>query len=190
MPSRALQEWRTTQRVELDRLDAAVRASERALRQQLVDAYILMLAAHFQRYCRGLHDEAVTLAANQVLPTSLGHLLRVRLIDGRQLDRSNARSSTLEADFARFDMRFWDELIELDGRNERRRLQLNQLNVWRNAVAHQGFRLSTSNAAAVAGTARTLRWARVWRRNCAALAQQIDRIVSRRLTSLIGRRPW
>ena len=51
MPSQALRKWRTTQRAELDRLDAAVRAvdaSQPALRQQLVDMYIPLLAGQFQ----------------------------------------------------------------------------------------------------------------------------------------------
>jgi hypothetical protein len=191
MPSRALQEWRTTQRADLDRLEAAVRgAPERALRQQLLDAYIVLVAAHFQRYCRGLHDEAIRAVANQVLPASLGQLLGGRLRDGRQLDRGNARPSALQADFGRFRMDLWDELIRLDARNRRRYRELDQLNAWRNAVAHQGFPLSSLNATAVAGTTRTLRLVRAWRGSCAALARQIDRIVSRHLAQLIGTRPW
>ena len=150
----------------------------------------MAVAGHFQRFCRSLHDEAVAAAANQVTPASIGKLLGDRLSDGRQLDRGNARPAALQADFRRFDIRLWDDLIQLDGRNRQRHQQLDQLNAWRNAVAHQGFPLSSSTAMAVAGSARTLRWARVCRGNCAALAQQIDSIVSLHLTSLIGRRPW
>jgi hypothetical protein len=189
MPSQALQEWRTTQRAELDRLDAAVRASERALRQQLVDAYILLLAGQFQLYCRGLHDDAVEFAADHVRPSGAVPIVN-ELLFGRMLDRGNAHSAALAADFRWLGSDVWTELFRSDPRNRGRKVRLDQLNVWRNAVAHQALPLSAGNAATTAGTARTLRWARVWRSNCSALAHQLDMVVKNRLTAMLGIRPW
>ena len=190
MPSRALQEWRTTQRAELDRLDAAVRgASERALRQQLVDAYIVAVAGHFQRYCRSLHNDAIEFAADTVRPASAAPIVNA-LVHGRLLDRGNAHSSALAADFGWRGLRLWEELVESDQRNRQRRTRLDQLNAWRNAIAHQARPLAPTDTAAAAGATRTLRWARLWRADCSALAHQMDSYVKRRLTSLLGIRPW
>ena len=189
MPSQALRQWRTTQRAELDRLDAAVRASERVVRQQLVDAYILLVAGHFQLYCRSLHDEAVGVAAGCVRPAGAVAIVN-ELVRGRLLDRGNAQPSALAADFRWLDEELWSELVKLDARNRPRRERLDQLNVWRNAIAHQALPLSSGNAAKAAGTARTLRWTRVWRANCSALARQLDSFVKVKLTAMLGSPPW
>jgi hypothetical protein len=189
MPSRALQEWRTSQRAELDRLEAAVRASPRALRQQLVDAYILLLAGQFQLYCRRLHDEAVGIAAAHVRPAGAAVILDELGIN-RRLDRGNAHSAALRDDFRWLDAHLWTELARLDRRNELRRTHLDQLNVWRNAIAHQALPPAGPQAVTAAGTARTLRWARVWRANCSALAHQLDQFVKRRLNTMLGIRAW
>ena len=190
MPSRALQEWRTTQRADLDRLDAAVRgASGHALRQQLVDAYILALAGQFQLYCRTLHTDAVAFAANNVSPASAAPIVNA-LAHRRLLDHGNAHSSALGADFEWLGPELWTALVKSDQRNRLRRTRLDQLNAWRNAVAHQARPLAPRDAAAAASAARTLRWARLWRADCSALAHQMDRYVQGRLTSLLGIRPW
>jgi hypothetical protein len=193
MPSQALHEWRTTQRAELDRLDAAVgavTAPDRAYRQQLVDAYILLLAGQFQLYCRTLHAEAADIVVGHVQPASAGVIMRALLVSRRQLDRANAHPAALDADFGLLDVDLWTELTRLDRRNHLRRRRLDQLNVWRNAIAHQAYPLAQGNSAKAAGTARTLRWARRWRSNCSALAHQMDTIVRTRLTNLLGTRPW
>jgi hypothetical protein len=190
MPSRALREWRTTQRAELDRLEAAARAAEPALRQQLVDAYIVLLAGQFQRYCRSLHKEAVELAANSLQPAGAGVVMRHVLMRRRQLDRGNAHSAALVADFGWLAKDFWADLAQQDPRNGRRRHRLEQLNAWRNAVAHQTLPPTGATVALVMGTARTLRWTRVWRANCSALAQQLDTFVRKGLTMHFGVARW
>jgi hypothetical protein len=193
MPSRALQEWRTTQRAELDQLDAVVRGvrvSERVLRQQLVDAYILLLAAQFQLYCRNLHGEAAGIATGHVQPARVREIMMGLFVGRRQLDRGNAHPAALTADFRLLDVDLWPELVQRDRRNHQRQRRLEQLNLWRNAIAHQSFQLTPGNTATAADSDRTLRWARVWRTNCSALAHQMDTIVRVSLTNLFGTRPW
>jgi hypothetical protein len=190
MPSRALREWRTTQRAELDRLEAAARSSQPALRQQLVDAYILWPAGGFQLYCRSLHDEAVDHAVGSVRPASAGVVMSQVLLRNRHLDRGNAHPAALADDFRWLAYDFWADLLQQDPRNERRRRLLDQLNVWRNAIAHQALPPSGGNATRTAGTTRTLHWALLWRANCSALAQQMDKFVRTSLTNQFGVKPW
>jgi hypothetical protein len=144
MPSQALRKWKTTQRAELDRLDAAVHAShasDRAHRQQLVDMYILLLAGQFQGYCRALHDEATGIVVAHVRPVGARTLVNELLTGRRQLDRGNAHPAALGADSGPLDMDLWPELARRDGRAQQRRHRLDQLNVWRNAIAHQALPL-------------------------------------------------
>jgi hypothetical protein len=154
-----------------------------------VDAYILLLAGQFQLYCRTLHDEAVRIVAVHVRPAGTAVILdEVR--SNRRLDHGNAHSAALGDDFRWLGSNVWTELVRMDRRNGRRRTRLDQLNVWRNAIAHQALPPAEPYAVTAAGTARTLRWARHWRANCSALAHQLDRFVKQRLNIMLGIRPW
>ncbi len=194
MPSRALVRWESAQQVELDRLDAAHFAvggagpGRRTATQHINDAYIVLLAAHFQQFCRDLHTEAA-----KALAASTPHVTDVvmsALMRGRQLDRGNARPSALTADYQRLGIEIWPELALFDRRTAVRRRRLEQLNVWRNAVAHGDFQLSPGAVAAVAGTRRTLAFVQACRACCEVLARQFDAVVEDHLSSLLGAPPW
>lgn len=177
MASRALAVWESEQRVELDRVEAARHG----------DACIVLLAAHFQQFCRDLHTEAA-----EAIAASTPHkkLVERALLLGRQLDRGNATPAALGADFRRLGVELWRHLSTWDRRTPARRRRLEQLNVWRNAVAHRDFRLSPSARATVAGTTRSLAFARSCRACCDVLAPQFDAVVELRLWGQLGRPPW
>jgi hypothetical protein len=196
MPSRALQQWRTTQRAELDLVEATLRRVpgrspvERAMRQRLVDAYILLLAGHFQLFCRDLHSEAAGFVAGRVQPPAAAGMVRELLTSRRLLDRGNASSATLAADFGRLDVELWRQLELCDPRNNGHQRRLDQLNVWRNAIAHQDFAFGPAQTKTVAGSGRSLRWTRLWRGSCSTLAEQLDVEINRQLRILTGAVPW
>ena len=64
---------------------------------------------------------------------------------------------------------------------------LEQLNAWRNAIAHQDF-----PAAMLRGgrPALSLAQVQVWRKACDALARSFDEVMRIHLLGLIGRTPW
>ena len=69
----------------------------------------------------------------------------------------NPNPGNVGSDFARFDMDFWSAVKALDARNQRRQDALQDLNEWRNAIAHQDW-------AKVGGSPTfRLRTVRVWR---------------------------
>jgi hypothetical protein len=62
MPSPALTAWSTSSAAALSQLQAH-RVTGGAPGLQLHYAYVLLLCAHFQAYCRELHPHTVTIAA-------------------------------------------------------------------------------------------------------------------------------
>lgn len=196
MPSRALSRWLSEAQAELDELeDAHARASirrrtRRALARQLCRAYVVSLSAQFQRFCRDLHSEASQRLADAVEPKAFrGAVLRL-LTDGRRLDAGNATAATLGPDFDRLGLAF---LAELEARPEsrRRRLDLERLNVWRNAIVHLDFTLKPGREKLVRGTSPdSIGDVRRFRQACGTLAREIDRVVRAHVSGVVGGAPW
>jgi len=197
MPSKALDHWLNQSQTELDELENAhvqVGGSgpgRRYLTRQINHSYLVAVAAQFQRFCRDLHSEAAQRLADAVQPQSFrGAVLRL-LTENRKLDTGNANESTLGPDFDRLGLQFFDEVKAASGFNKRRRLRLEQLNIWRNAVVHQNFKLKPHHEAMVKGTdPDRVADARMWRRTCKELAKQFDDVVRRHVSGVVGGAPW
>jgi hypothetical protein len=77
MSSAALQKWHTKRCLELDELEQAHRSiggprrGRRFATQQVNNAYLMLLSAQFQGYCRDLHAECVDYLLVDVNPTKL-----------------------------------------------------------------------------------------------------------------------
>lgn len=190
MPSRSLLLWQTQRQRQLDEVErahAAVAGTGRGRHyatEQVNRAYAVLLASQFQGFCRDLHSEAADVLANATTPASLGPMMRERLIAGRQLDRGNAHPGSIGSDFGRFfTIPFWEELDAASLRFEQRRAQLDALNAWRNAIAHQDF-------VGVGLVRLRVAQVRLWRAACRDLARAFDRVLRRRLRTLVGSRPW
>lgn len=206
MPSLALQEWLGTRSVQLDELDAAHGAvggagpGRRYATRQLNHAYTVVLAAQFQGFCRDLHTESVDVVADTIGSISFAGSVNRSAIAGivlnalthsRQLDRGNAHPGSLGASFDSFDLEIWSDARRLDARTARRSVRLEQLNIWRNAIAHQDFDFSRHQLEVLAGMTRLgLDQVRMFRSCCDQLAVTFDRVLARHLESIVGGRPW
>jgi len=192
MPSPALTAWSTSSAAALSQLEAAhaavggTRAGRRTNTLQLNYAYVLLLSAHFQAYCRGLHTDVAQLLVDASDP-EIGAVLDINLAFNRQLDRGNAQPATLGADFNRFDFEFWTVVKATDARNEARQRKLEELNAWRNAIAHHDI---DTRRADLHPHEVTLAACRTWRGALNGLARSFDRVLSDRLQTLIGTHPW
>lgn len=188
--SRSYRLWSTRRAATLDELEAAHAAvggtgpGRRVATQQLNYAYAVLLAAEFQGYCRDLHTEAAE-AFVAGLPVGHQQIVVDVLTGGRRLDRGNANPSTIGADFGRLGFDLWSATDAVaDGRALRRRLD--ELNAWRNAVAHADY-----DPARLGGTIRLpLVRVRRWRVNCRRLARLLDVAVGREMLRATGVRPW
>jgi hypothetical protein len=150
VPSNSLQRWQTQARHALDQMERAHAAlgghgpGRRYATLQINHAYLVLVASHFQGYCRDLHAESTDYLCRQdsppAAPDPRRDVLRFTLALNLQIDSRNAQPGAIGADFNRFNIRFWDRVKAVAPiQNERRRVQLEQLNTWRNAIAHQDF---------------------------------------------------
>jgi hypothetical protein len=190
MASRALAEWQGRRASELDELLAAHRAvggtapGRRYTTAQLNRAYALAVAAQFQGFCRDLHTEAIDELVAVAQPTPLAAQLGVLMSSRRQLDRGNASPAALEQDFGLLGLPLWSRLEARDRRTTIRRARLEELNRWRNAIAHEDF------GQLPAGAVLHLAAVKGFRRSCDALAASLDREVAAHVAGIVGRDPW
>jgi hypothetical protein len=192
MPSPALTAWSTSSAAALSQLQAAhhavggTRAGRRTNTLQLNYAYVLLLCAHFQAYCRGLHTNAAQLLVEAIDP-AIAAVVDANLTFARQLDRGNAQPSAIGADFYRFDLEFWTVVDAVDARNAARRRKLETLNAWRNAIAHHDI---DSRRGDLHPREVTLAACRTWRDALNGLAESFDQALAGHLATLLGARPW
>ncbi len=193
MASRSYDQWRTTRAAELNQIEKALVAiggtkrGRRYATQQVNRAYAVLLASHFQGFCRDLHSECVNYLISEITTDPVAQeLIRANLTWNRQLDRGNAHPANLKKDFDRLQIDFWAEADRVQPRCARWRSQLESLNNWRNAISHQDF-----DPTKLGGTA-TLRLAAIkrWRTVCGRLARTFDTVMFQHLRGLTGKAPW
>lgn len=192
MPSRALKTWRIEAKAALDEIEgahAAVEGTGRGRRyatHQINQAYAVLLASRFQKFCRDLHTEAADVLIDDIEPIFLKGVISRQFTWGRKLDRGNANPANIGSDFSRLGFDFWSAVQSHNRWNSRRKEHLEKLNAWRNAIAHQDF-----DPIRLGGHATVqLRHVQQWRKACDGLAASFDVVVASYLESLVGRRPW
>jgi hypothetical protein len=190
MSSKSYQGWRTVRKDELDKIEhahGAVGVTGRGrwyATQQVNQAYVVLLASHFQGFCRDLHEESVNSFVKLITPAPLQPIIRKELLWNRQLDKGNAQPGSIGADFGRLGMSpFWTHVQSYD-LQEQFQEKLVELNEWRNAIAHQDF-------TELRGSVK-LRLAQVqqWRIICNRLARVFDQVMRSYLYSRTGAWPW
>lgn len=191
MPSRALDKWHTDRAACLDEIEAAHRSvggtgpGRRFATREINHAYTLLLSAQFQGFCRDLHTEAADLIAKFLPQVPYQNLLRGELYTNRKLDHGNPIPGNIGADYNRLGVQFWPNVLARDARNAGRRDQLEQLNRWRNAIAHQQF-----DPALLGGVTLHLAQVRAWRSACNELAKSFDDVASVAVRAFTGMAPW
>lgn len=191
MTSISLQAWRTTRQTALDELAVAHQSvggtgpGRRHATQQINQAYAVLLSSQFQGFCRDLHSECADYFVQNVPTGLLRTTLRNALVQNRKLDTGNPNPGNIGADYNRFGLPFWDEVRSLDVRNQGRQNRLTELNVWRNAIAHQDF-----NPAILGTTSLRLQRIREWRNACQQLAICFNEVMRSHIQAINGVSPW
>lgn len=192
MPSRALDHWTNATAHQLDQIadaHAAVggtKPGRRSATEQINNAYVVLLAAAFQRFCRDLHTESINALLGSLSPAPpLETVLLAIALHGRQLDFKNATRETIAKDFNPLGLRILDELKARRKGNDKRLITLDSLNSWRNAIAHQDF-----DRKVLVPRKIHLKTVGIWRRQCAILAADLDGVMKSHLAALAGVSPW
>ena len=187
MPSAALLKWQNERLPSLVQVDAQCVATVAAVPANLalIDenyrGYVLLLAAHFQGFCRDLHTECVQIIASKVRP-SLEILFQSQFSARRELDRGNANAKSIIEDFSRFGFSMKTQLDGIAGAVALK-ADLHTLNEWRNAAAHH-------NPSLPPGGPLTVPLVQGWRNSCNLLATAIDKILYTQLRIRLRRQPW
>src|SRR5579862_7786923 len=120
MPSNSLEHWRKESLARLDEIAAAhesVGGNARGRRYatlQINYAYVVLLSAEFQRFCRNLHSESVDQLVSVVTPKILKTVLREEFLRDRTLDKGNPNAGNLGRDFNRLGVQFWHDVKTAD----------------------------------------------------------------------------
>lgn len=191
MPSKSLEKWLKERSEALNQIEGAharVGGTSRGRRyatEQINHAYATLLSSQFQGFSRDLHSECVDHIVNGA-PAGFQTILRTLLIRDRKLDKGNPNPGNLGADFGRFGFAFWRAVQADDHQNDRRQGLLEELNEWRNAIAHQDF-----HAAKLGGTTTLhLGTIRRWRRALNRLALSFDNVLRSHINTLTRLYPW
>jgi hypothetical protein len=191
MPSRSFENWADERSRALDQISSAharVGGSQRGRRyatEQLNHAYTTLLSSQFQGFCRDLHSESVDYIVDGA-PADYQDMLRTLLIQNRKIDKGNPNPGNLGDDFGRFGISFWTDVKADFRQNDRRQAILENLNSWRNAIAHQDF-----DAAKLGGTTSLhLSQVQAWRRSLHRLAQSFDNVMKKAITNVTKVVPW
>lgn len=191
VPSASLRAWTGPRAAKLDEIEAAHKAlsgsgrGRRWATEQVNHAYAVLLSSQFQAYCRDLHSECIDSFLNARSNHPTEEIVRNQFVFARRLDRGNPTPGNIGADFDRLGLELWPAARKLDSRNSSRQRRLEQLCVWRNAIAHQDFDRSLLDPARL-----HLATVRAWRRSCDGLAHSFDRALRGYLAHITGSKPW
>lgn len=189
MPSRALRNWQTRSRKVLDEVEAAHavvgggRGARGFARQQINQAYVVLLSSQFQRFCRDLHSDAADFLAAQSTFASIAPLLTASLSHERRLDTGNPNPGNIASDFNRYGIEIWKLVSKRNAHTRRRRERLER---WRNAIAHHDFRSPHLDGRETVRISEV----RSWRAACDGLAIDFDAVMRLYLKTTCGVVPW
>ncbi|MFL5542462.1 MAG: hypothetical protein ACJ8J0_25975 [Longimicrobiaceae bacterium] len=155
-------------------------------RQQINQAYVVLLSSQFQRFCRDLHSDAADFLAGQPAFTNLAPLLTASLSHARRLDTGNPNPVSIASDFNRYGIEIWTLAGKRNSRTHRRRERLEALNRWRNAIAHHDFRSPHLEGRETVRISEV----RSWRAACDGLAIDFDAVMRIYLKATCGVAPW
>jgi hypothetical protein len=193
VPSAALHNWSTGRAAALDEIEDAHRSlggsgpGPRFATQQINQAYTVLVSSQFQAFCRDLHMECAGHLVAPVPSLDLRAMYHSALVMSRKLDRGNPNPGNIGSDFNRFGLYFWPTVDVYRRQNPQRRALLEELNDWRNSIAHQDFA-----PAMLRGGRPILQLVQVqgWRRACDSLAGSFDGVLHAHISRKTGTVPW
>jgi hypothetical protein len=184
VPSASLLQWQNDRMLRLQQVDLqcssclATVPSNAHLIEENLRAYVMLLSAHFQGFCRDLYTESAMVIASKVR-RALRLLVQQQFTARRKLDRGNPNLQNLKDDFNCLGLTLD---LTSDPANLSRLSHLSDLNRWRNVAAHQG-------TTAPPGIPLNLLSLKAWQTSCEGLAVSLDDAVYNHLRRILKRAP-
>ena len=182
MPSRALGIWDGDRVPRLALVDGQLASvADPRLTEENLRAFVVLLSAHFQGFCRDLYTEAAQVIASKVRK-SLRLVVQDQFVAQLKLDRGNPTLANIFDDFGRLGFDAKVALHAALGADAGWHHRLHNLNEWRNAVAHdlKAPKTPPLNVTSI----------RLWQDTCDRIARALDSIVYHGLQRLLRRTPW
>ena len=190
MPSQALTDWMTVRLMRLNEFDHQISNNVPPLSLTLQDgnlrAYVMLLSADFQGFCRDLYSECTQKFATALTP-ELATVMQFQCSANRLLEKTNPSYKAIKSDFGRFGIIVANALAPdqmTKANNDRRKTHLERLGLWRNYCAHHNP--AEPQKAGVFSLAAV----REWKVSCAEFAAELDRIMGDFIKAQTKVQPW
>lgn len=185
-PSHALQEWNTTRRAKLSKLETqcvwatGVTPADPDLLSEHLRAYVTLLSAHFQGFCRDLYTESSLKVVTRIKQVGLRPLVQVQFAAGLKLDKVNPTLDALAEDFGRFGLADLRTAIGTVAPADTHKGRLKAMNGCRNKCAHGEPVIPELLLANIQD----------WRNSCDWIASRLNAVVYDKLWVAFRASPW
>lgn len=185
-PSHALREWDTTRRGKLAKIEAqcvwaaGLLPADPELVAEHLRAYVTLLSAHFQGYCRDLYTEASASVVGRIKQAGLRPIVQAQFAAGLRLDKGNPTLDALDEDFNRFGIADLRAAVGTATPADTHKGRLKAMNGCRNQCAHGEPDIPELSLANIRG----------WRAACDWLTVRLDAVVYDKLRAAFRAAPW
>lgn len=141
-PSQALHEWNTTRKGRLTKLDAqcvwatGLIPPDPELVDEHLRAYVTLLSAHFQGFCRDLYTEASQKVVSRIKQAGLRPIIQAQFATELRMEKGNPTLDALAVDFSRFGIADLRTAIGTAPSADTHKGKLKAMNGCRNKCAH------------------------------------------------------
>jgi hypothetical protein len=185
-PSQSLLEWNSTRQSRLAKLDSqciwadGLVPPDPEMVAEHLRAYVTLLSAHFQGFCRDLYTEVTLKVVARIKQAGLRPIVQAQFATGLRLEKGNATMETLAEDFLRFGIADLRAALGTSQPDEVHKGRLKAMNKCRNKCAHGDPVIPEL----------ILNNIRTWRDSCGWLASRLNAVVYDRLRMAFRSAPW
>lgn len=185
-PSQALQEWNTTRQGRLTKLEAqcvwaaGLAPPDPEMVAEHLRAYVTLLSAHFQGFCRDFYTEASLKVVARIKQVGLRPIIQAQFATGLKLEKVNPTLDALAEDFGRFGIANLRAAVGTAPPADTHKGRLKAMNECRNKCAHGEPVIPELLFANIQD----------WRNSCDWLASRLNAIVYDKLWAAFRAAPW
>lgn len=185
-PSQALQQWNTIRQGRLTKMEArcvwaaGLVPPDPEMIDEHLRAYVTLLSAHFQGFCRDLYTEAALKVVSRIKQRGLHPIVQAQFATGLKLEKVNPTLDALAEDFGRFGIVNLRAAVGTGLPADAHKGRLRAMNECRNKCAHGEPVIPELLLPNIQD----------WRNSCDWLAARLNVVVYNRLWASFRAAPW